>query len=149
MTEGHCHGLNAFIVPVRDSETYLPYPGITIGDMGEKMGLNGVDNGFIMFNNYRIPKDNLLNRTGDINEDGEYESSFSDPQRILGAVLENLSAGRMGICGESVNRLGAAVVIAVRYAAVRKQFASSLSGDKAIESPIIEYELHVIKLLFI
>ncbi|XP_014300019.1 peroxisomal acyl-coenzyme A oxidase 3 [Microplitis demolitor] len=142
MTEGHCHGLNAFIVPVRDSETYLPYPGITIGDMGEKMGLNGVDNGFIMFNNYRIPKDNLLNRTGDINEDGEYESSFSDPQRILGAVLENLSAGRMGICGESVNRLGAAVVIAVRYAAVRKQFASSLSGDKAIESPIIEYELH-------
>ncbi|CAG5089890.1 Similar to ACOX3: Peroxisomal acyl-coenzyme A oxidase 3 (Pongo abelii) [Cotesia congregata] len=142
ITEGHCHGLNAFIVPVRDSNTYLPYPGIIIGDMGEKMGLNGVDNGFIMFDHYRISKDNLLNRTGDINEDGEYESSFSDPQRILGAVLENLSAGRMGISQEATNRLGAAIVIAVRYAAVRKQFASCLSADKEIETPIIEYELH-------
>jgi hypothetical protein len=37
-----------------------------------------------MFHNYRIPRENLLNRTGDINEDGEYETQFSDPQRILG-----------------------------------------------------------------
>lgn len=39
---------------------------------------------FIMFDNYRIPKANLLNRTGDVTSEGEYESSFSDPQRILG-----------------------------------------------------------------
>lgn len=124
-----------------------------------------------MFNKYRIPKDNLLNRTGDVTVEGEYESSFSDPQRILGelkkkyerdcchakismpsnvktiwsmvlgAVLENLSAGRMGISQESTNSLGMAIVIAVRYAACRKQFASSLSSE--IETPIIEYELHV------
>ena len=96
-----------------------------------------------MFNNYRIPKNNLLNRTGDVTPEGEYESSFSDPQKILGAVLENLSAGRMGICQESTNRIGAAVVIAVRYAAVRKQFVSSLTSNDDKETPIIEYELHV------
>lgn len=96
-----------------------------------------------MFNNYRIPKDNLLNRTGDVTPEGEYESSFTDPQKILGAVLENLSAGRMGICQESTNRIGTAVVIAIRYAAVRKQFASSLMSEEEIETPIIEYELHV------
>ncbi|XP_033226187.1 peroxisomal acyl-coenzyme A oxidase 3-like [Belonocnema kinseyi] len=137
-----CHGLHAFIVPVRNPKTYLTYPGIIVGDLGEKIGLNGIDNGFIMFNNYRIPKDNLLNRTGDVTPEGEYESSFSDPQRILGAVLENLSAGRMGICQESTNRIGAALVIAVRYAAVRKQFTSSLTSKDEKETPIIEYELH-------
>lgn len=49
---------------------------------------------FIMFNQYRIPRENLLNRTADVTEDGRYESSFSEPSRILGAVLENLSAGK-------------------------------------------------------
>lgn len=46
-----------------------------------------------MFNQYRIPRENLLNRTADVTEDGVYESSFSEPSRILGAALENLSAG--------------------------------------------------------
>jgi acyl-CoA oxidase len=64
-----------------------------------------------------------------------------------GAVLENLSAGRMGICQESTNRLGAAVIIAIRYAAVRKQFSSLHSTDNE-EIPIIEYPLHVRYSLF-
>ncbi|KAJ8679842.1 hypothetical protein QAD02_015629 [Eretmocerus hayati] len=140
ISQNTCHGLHAFIVPVRDPKTYLAYPGIIVGDLGEKSGLNGVDNGYIVFNSYKIPKENLLNRTGDVNDDGEYESSFSDPHRILAAALENLSAGRMGICQESTNRLGAAVVIAVRYAALRKQFSESPTQDK--ETSIIEYELH-------
>ncbi|CAB0036875.1 unnamed protein product [Trichogramma brassicae] len=142
ITKNECHGLHAFIVPVRDPKTYFTYPGVITGDLGEKLGLNGIDNGYIMFNNYKIPKENLLNRTADVTDDGDYESSFSDPQRILGAVLENLSAGRMGICQESTNRLGKSVVIAVRYAAVRKQFVMTPSNDVAQETPIIEYELH-------
>lgn len=48
-----------------------------------------------MFNQYRIPRENLLNRTADVTEDGVYESSFSEPSRILGAALENLSAGKL------------------------------------------------------
>jgi acyl-CoA oxidase len=86
ITQKTNHGLHAFVVPVRDPKTYIPYPGIIVGDLGEKNGLNGIDNGYIMFNNYRIPKGNLLNRTGDVTDEGEYESSFSDPQRILGTI---------------------------------------------------------------
>ncbi|KAL1490173.1 hypothetical protein ABEB36_012910 [Hypothenemus hampei] len=143
ITKNQCHGLHAFVVPVRDPKTLLPYSGLIIGDMGEKIGLHGIDNGFIMFKNYRIPRENLLNRTADVTPEGEYESSFSDPGRILGAALENLSTGRVGIMQESSNNLICAVTIALRYAAVRKQFGpNGDGGDTKNEWPLIEYQLH-------
>ncbi|XP_063378384.1 peroxisomal acyl-coenzyme A oxidase 3 [Cydia fagiglandana] len=135
--DGTSHGLHGFMVPIRDPETLETYPGLIVGDMGEKIGVNGIDNGFMMFNQYRIPRENLLNRTADVTEEGVYESSFSEPSRILGAALENLSAGRIGIMQESCNSISSCVSIAVRYAATRAQF-----GSAAREIPLLEYELH-------
>ncbi|XP_026747712.1 peroxisomal acyl-coenzyme A oxidase 3 [Trichoplusia ni] len=135
--DGTNHGLHGFLVPIRNPETMETNPGLIVGDMGEKIGVNGIDNGFIMFNQYRIPRENLLNRTADVTEDGVYESSFSDPSRILGAALENLSAGRIGIMQESCHSIASAVTIAIRYAATRMQF-----GERDNEIPLIEYELH-------
>ncbi|KAK9890917.1 hypothetical protein WA026_012259 [Henosepilachna vigintioctopunctata] len=132
-------GLHAFVVPIRDPRTLLPYPGITVGDMGEKIGFHGLDNGFLILKNYRIPRENLLNRTADVTTEGEYESSFSEPGKILGAALENLSLARVGIMQGSVNYLINAVTIAIRYGAVRKQFSDN--GNDT-EFSIIEYPLH-------
>lgn len=58
---------------------------------------------------------------------------------VKGAALENLSAGRVAIMQESFNALASAVIIAVRYAALRKQF-SDISGQ---ELSLLSYQLHV------
>lgn len=46
-TRGMCQGLHGFFIPVRDPVTMQPYPGLTIGDIGEKAGVHGIDNGHV------------------------------------------------------------------------------------------------------
>jgi acyl-CoA oxidase len=45
------------------------------------MGLNGVDNGTIRFENVLIPKENMLDRFASINENGEFESPIPSDNR--------------------------------------------------------------------
>lgn len=40
-----------------------------------------------MFDKFCIPKENLLSKTGDINEDGKYVSPFKDKSKRLGNVI--------------------------------------------------------------
>ena len=44
-------------------------PGVTIEDMGYKMGLNGVDNAKLAFDHVRVPREALLNRWSDVAEE--------------------------------------------------------------------------------
>uniref|UniRef100_A0A1B6L293 Acyl-coenzyme A oxidase n=1 Tax=Graphocephala atropunctata TaxID=36148 RepID=A0A1B6L293_9HEMI len=135
--DGECHGLHPFVVPLRDPTTHIPYPGVIIGDMGEKIGLNGIDNGFCMFNQYRIPKSYLLSRIGTVMEDGEYISPIKSPRKRFGAALGTLIGGRIAVCNLAVAYLTNAISIAVRYSAARRQFGS----DGSPELSIIEYQL--------
>lgn len=134
--DGACHGLHCFIVPLRDPRTLQTFPGITIMDMGHKIGLNGIDNGVMMFDHYPIPRENLLNRAGDVTPDGTYKTPFRDPSKRFGASLGNLSVGRVGIIGFGVVYLRKSITIAVRYSAARKQF-----GPVGKELSVIEYPL--------
>lgn len=49
MPDGKNEGLHGFMTPVRNPDTFLPFPGVIIGDMGEKIGCNGMDNGSVNF----------------------------------------------------------------------------------------------------
>lgn len=46
MADGQHHGLNAFLVPIRCTKTMKAFPGILVGDLGAKIGFNGIDNGY-------------------------------------------------------------------------------------------------------
>ncbi|XP_055466023.1 acyl-coenzyme A oxidase-like protein [Psammomys obesus] len=61
ITEGRSQGPHCFIVPIRDENGNV-YPGVTAIDMMHKEGLNGVDNGILIFNKVRIPRENLLDK---------------------------------------------------------------------------------------
>ncbi|KAF5278462.1 hypothetical protein FQA39_LY05951 [Lamprigera yunnana] len=135
-TKGVSYGLHAFVVPLRDPKTHIPYPGLTIRDCGKKMGLNGVDNGILLFHNYRIPRKNILNKFADVTPNGEYVTNLSSPGKVFSSTIGNLSTGRVSVIQESSEYLLYAVTIAVRYAAVRKQFGTNP------ELAIIEHQLH-------
>ena len=61
MVKGKNEGIHAILVRMRDNDLKT-IPGVTIEDMGYKMGLNGVDNAKLSFDNVRVPRTALLNR---------------------------------------------------------------------------------------
>ena len=79
-------GLHSFVVPIRNPKDLMAYPGVFVGDIGRKLGQNGLDNGFVSFDHYRIPRENLLNRTGDVTPDGRYVSPFQDPNKVSASL---------------------------------------------------------------
>ncbi|HEY0674141.1 MAG TPA: acyl-CoA dehydrogenase [Longimicrobiales bacterium] len=131
---GEHHGVHAFLVPLRDEQGSI-LPGITIEDNGRKIGLNGVDNGRIAFNHVRIPRDNLLNRFGDVSEDGTYSSPINSASRRFFTMLGTLVAGRISIAAAACSAAKLGLAIATRRAAHRRQFGP----EGAPEVPIITY----------
>lgn len=59
-TQGKCHGIHPFLVQLRDEETHEPLPGIKIGEIGRKLGMNCTNNGYLGFENVKIPRTNML-----------------------------------------------------------------------------------------
>ena len=84
ITKGKKMGVHAFVVPLRDRKTHLPYPGITIGDCGAKVGMHGIDNGWVIFQDYRVGKIALLDKVCQIESDGTYSSSIKDKNKRFG-----------------------------------------------------------------
>ena len=60
--DGNVHGVQPFIAPIRSLETHHLFDGVEAGDIGPKIGYNTMDNGYLSFDNYRIPRENLLSR---------------------------------------------------------------------------------------
>ncbi|KGL79839.1 Peroxisomal acyl-coenzyme A oxidase 3, partial [Tinamus guttatus] len=141
--DGQCHGLHSFIVQIRDTKTLLPMPGVMVGDIGKKIGQNGLDSGFAVFHCVRIPKENILNVAGDVTPEGKYSSSYKDVKDRFSASLGSLSPGRVQITAMSVTNLKLALTIAIRFSATRHQFGPA-DGE---EIPVLEYQMQQWRLL--
>ncbi len=117
------HGVHALLVPLRD-EHGRPLPGVKIEDVGDKAGLQGVDNGRIWFDHVRVPRGNLLDRFGRVHPDGTYHSPIASPTRRFFTTLGTLVGGRVSVGAAAVAVAETALAIAVRYATRRRQFGT-------------------------
>ncbi|KQB37134.1 acyl-CoA dehydrogenase [Flavobacterium aquidurense] len=140
--EDHDYGVNAFVVPLRDTNGNT-LNGITIGDCGHKMGLNGVDNGTISFDNVVIPKENMLDRFASVNDKGEFESPIPSDNRRFFTMLGTLVGGRIGIPRSALAAAKSGLTVAIRYSDQRRQFGP----EGGSEVPILNYRMHQRRLI--
>ena len=143
ITRGENHGVHCIVVPIRD-ETGKDLPGVRTWDCDYKGGLPGVDNGRIMFDQVRVPRENLLNRFADVAPDGTYSSDIENANRRFFTMLGTLVRGRVTVGGSAAQAARVALDIAVRYALQRKQF---LAPGEDREVPIMDYLVHQRRLL--
>jgi len=142
IVEGKDYGVSAIVVPMRDKNG-KSLPGVTIEDCGRKMGLNGVDNGKIHFNNVRVPYDNLLDRFCSVTADGKFDSPISSDNRRFFTMLGTLVGGRIGIPRSGLSASKSGLTIAIRYGDKRPQFGPE--GGK--EVAILNYRMHQRRLI--
>ena len=136
-------GVHCFVVPIRDDDGN-DLPGVTTSDCGYKGGLAGVDNGRIMFDQVRIPAENLLNRYGDVAEDGTYSSPIESTNKRFFTMLGTLIRGRVCVAATAGAAGRKALTLATRYGLLRRQFEAP---DEQGEVTILDYLGHQRKLL--
>ncbi|XP_015587511.1 probable peroxisomal acyl-coenzyme A oxidase 1 [Cephus cinctus] len=130
-TNGECKGIHPFIVQLRDENTHEPLPGIQIGEIGTKLGMNATNNGFLGFKSVRIPREHMLMKNSQVLEDGTYVKAPSD-KLTYGTMM----FVRVVLVRDIARYLSKAVTIAVRYSAVRRQ--SQIKTNEP-ESQIMDY----------
>ncbi len=103
------HGISAFVV---EKGT----PGFHVGKEEDKMGLRGSDTAELIFEDCRVPEENLLGNEGD---------GFV-------IAMASLDGGRIGIASQSVGLGQACLDAAVSYAKERVQFNKPISQFQGI-----------------
>ena len=102
--EARHKGISAFLV---EQGT----PGLTVGPLEDKMGLRASDTADLIFEDCRVPAQNLLGNEGD---------GFL-------IAMTGLDGGRIGIAAQSVGVAQAAFDASVHYAQQREQFGQTIS----------------------
>lgn len=138
--KGKNYGMHPFLVQIRSLHDHSPLPGITVGDIGPKIGFEHIDNGYLILRNIRIPLQNMLNRYSQVLPDGRYVKQGSEKINYFSMILVRVSM----ISNIVVATLTKACVIAIRYSVVRRQ-SELKPGDT--EAKILEYQTQQGKLL--
>jgi butyryl-CoA dehydrogenase len=103
-------GISAFLVPTAT-------PGYTVARLEDKMGQHASDTAQILFENCRVPVQNLLGEEG----------------MGLKIALSGLEGGRIGIASQAVGMARAAFEAALAYAKERQSFGQPIFQHQAVQ----------------
>ncbi len=92
------------------------WPGVTIGAKEDKLGIRASDTHTIMYNDGRVPKENLLGPAG-----GGFKFA-----------MQTLTGGRIGIASQALGIASGAYELALNYSKERKTFGKPISQHQAI-----------------
>lgn len=130
-------GVHAFVVPVRKDGKVLP--GVEIEDCGDKVGLNGVDNGYIDFHNVKVPYDAMLDHFASISEKGVYQSDIPGKTARFFKMISTLVTGRIGVANAALSGGKNALTAAITYAHEREVFGSKLIDKQATQTRLFPH----------
>ncbi len=113
--KGSKGGISAFVV---EKDTL----GFTFGEQYEKCGIHGTVQRELIFENCRIPKENIIGKEGD---------GFK-------AAMTGIDYGRIGVASQGVGCAWGALDIAVKRANEREQFGKPIAKNQAISFKLAE-----------
>ncbi|MCY4419196.1 MAG: acyl-CoA dehydrogenase family protein [Cytophagales bacterium] len=102
-------GINAFLVE-------KSWEGVVVGKKENKMGIRGSDTHSIMFQNVRVPKENLIGESG----------------KGFNYAMEILNGGRIGIAAQALGIAEGAYELSLAYSKQRKAFGEAICNHQAI-----------------
>jgi alkylation response protein AidB-like acyl-CoA dehydrogenase len=103
-------GMSLFIAPKQE--------GFTVGRKLEKLGYKSIDSGELVFEDYRLPADNLI---GGVEGQGFYQATGG------------LELGRINVAARGVGVAEGALQLATEYAQIRKTFGKPICEHQAIQ----------------
>jgi butyryl-CoA dehydrogenase len=113
-------GISAFLVP-------MPTEGLSLGKKEEKLGIRASSTCNLIFEDCRIPRENLLGQEGE---------GFK-------IAMTTLDGGRIGIAAQAVGIAQAALEEAVAYAKQRQAFGAPIANLQAIQFKIADMALRI------
>ena len=114
---GHSAGISAFVVEA-------DRPGFSVGKLEKKMGIKGSPTGQPIFDNVRVPAENLI---------GEENAGF----RVAMATLDR---SRLGVAAQAVGLAQGATDYAAAYAKERQQFGKPIASFQGIQFKLADME---------
>jgi Acyl-CoA dehydrogenases len=120
-SEGKGHdGISSFLVP-------MATPGITVGGSPKKMGLRGIKNCDVFFENVRVPADTMIGAEG---------QGFKNAMGVLNLNRPTVAAASVGIAQ-------AALDASLAYAKERTQFGRPIGDFQLVQALLADMAIQI------
>lgn len=124
------------MIPITDAAGKT-LQGITAEDLGDKIGVNGMQNGSLSFNKFPVPKACLLNKQVDVTEEGKFTAEAGDLEERVGKSLDRIVYWQISISSSIIGIVKAALYTGVTFSRNRW----NLSENSRIQYPLFSFQM--------